>query len=148
MLSYFKYGIDQLNISRAVALMRGSLQGILSDEARVKIEKSRQCIAQMVAKDATVYGVTTGFGILANTKISAEDAALLQYKILQSHSVGVGAPVSEDIARLMLITKLHALSQGFSGVQLSTVERIIWHLENNIIPVVPAQGSVGASGDQ
>jgi histidine ammonia-lyase len=95
----------------------------------------------------TVYGVTTGFGILANTKISEEDTATLQYKILQSHSVGVGDPVPLEVARLMLITKVQALAQGYSGVQLSTVERILWHLEQDVIPVVPEKGSVGASGD-
>jgi len=66
---------------------------------------------------------------------------------LQSHSVGVGESIPVEVAKLMMITKVHALSQGFSGVQLSTIERIIWHIENDIIPVVPAKGSVGASGD-
>jgi histidine ammonia-lyase len=101
----------------------------------------------MVDDGKTVYGVTTGFGILADKKISEEETAILQYKILQSHSVGVGDPVPLDVARLMLITKIHALSQGYSGVQLSTIERILWHLENDVIPVVPEKGSVGASGD-
>jgi histidine ammonia-lyase len=101
----------------------------------------------MVDEDKTVYGVTTGFGILANKKIDDQETATLQYKILQSHSVGVGEPVPMDIARLMLLTKVHALSQGFSGIQLRTIERILWHLENDVIPVVPEKGSVGASGD-
>src|SRR5205085_4595168 len=78
---------------------------------------------------------------------SAADTETLQYKILESHSVGVGDPIPKEIARLMLITKIHALAKGFSGVQLSTIERIIWHLENDVIPVVPEKGSVGASGD-
>jgi histidine ammonia-lyase len=100
-----------------------------------------------VAGDRSVYGINTGFGALASTKISEEDTKTLQYKILQSHSVGVGEPVSQEVAKLMLITKVHALSQGYSGVQLSTVERILWHIDNHIVPVVPEQGSVGASGD-
>ena len=94
-----------------------------------------------------MYGINTGFGILANTKISETDTETLQYKILQSHSVGVGEPVSVGIVKLMLITKLHALAKGFSGVQVQTLERILWHIENNVLPVVPEKGSVGASGD-
>lgn len=112
-----------------------------------RIQQSQQHIQAMADAGKTVYGVTTGFGILANTKISEEDTATLQYKILQSHSVGVGDPVPLEVARLMLITKVQALAQGYSGVQLSTVERILWHLEQDVIPVVPEKGSVGASGD-
>lgn len=76
-----------------------------------------------------------------------EDTATLQYKILQSHSVGVGDPIWAEVAKLMLITKVHALAQGFSGVQIATLQRIIWHIDNDVIPVVPEKGSVGASGD-
>jgi histidine ammonia-lyase len=143
----FQYGIDTLTAETAIALANGRCKGILTHEAKKKIHQSQQYIAGMVAENATVYGVTTGFGILANTKISADDAALLQYKILQSHSVGVGDAIPVEVARLMLITKVHALAQGFSGVQLSTLERILWHLEADVIPVVPEKGSVGASGD-
>ncbi len=100
-----------------------------------------------LTNNKTVYGINTGFGILANTKISEEDTATLQHKILQSHSVGVGDAIPAEIAKIMLITKVHALAQGFSGVQLQTLERILWHIENDIIPVVPEKGSVGASGD-
>lgn len=128
-------------------LAEGRLQGALAEEVMAKIRQSQEYVQQMVNANKTVYGVTTGFGILANTKINDDDAATLQYKILQSHSVGVGDAVPLEIARLMLHTKLHALAQGFSGVQLSTIERILWHLQNDVIPVVPEKGSVGASGD-
>src|ERR1700753_4041652 len=104
-------------------------------------------LSDIVQHDSTVYGVNTGFGILANTKISGEDTRILQHKILQSHSVGVGEPIPVRVARIMLITKVHALAQGYSGVQLQTLERILWHIENDVIPVVPEKGSVGASGD-
>jgi histidine ammonia-lyase len=143
----FFYGKDVLTVQTAVSLAEGSLQGILNNDVKQKINTSHQHIHKMVDEGKTVYGVTTGFGILANAKISEEDTATLQYKILQSHSVGVGEAIPVEIAKLMLITKVHALSQGYSGVQLSTIERILWHIENNIIPVVPEKGSVGASGD-
>ena len=120
---------------------------MLADETVKKIRASEDYVQEIVANEKTVYGVNTGFGILANTKISREDTLKLQHKILQSHSVGVGDMVPEEIARLMLITKIHSLAQGYSGIQLQTIERILWHLEKNIIPVVPDKGSVGASGD-
>ena len=143
----FFYGNEKLTVQKAVSLAEGRFRGLLNDETKNRIQKSQQYVQHMVKEGKIVYGVTTGFGILANAKISEEDAATLQYKILQSHSVGVGDPVSIEIARLMMITKVHALSQGFSGVQLKTIERILWFIENNIIPVVPEKGSVGASGD-
>src|SRR5690349_12718757 len=143
----FHYGSDDLTVSKALAIAAGKLKAVLNDETIRRIKQSQSDVAAIVASDKTVYGVNTGFGILANTRISKEDTATLQYKILQSHSVGVGDAVSLEIAKLMLITKVHALAKGYSGVQLSTVERIIWHIDNNIIPLVPEKGSVGASGD-
>ena len=143
----FFYGKDKLAVQTAVSLAEGVLPGKLNTEIKDRINTSQHHVQEMVNAGKTVYGVTTGFGILANTKISEDDAATLQYKILQSHSVGVGDPIPLEIAKLMLITKVHALSQGYSGVQLSTIERILWHIDNNIIPVVPEKGSVGASGD-
>lgn len=147
MSQVFNYGTDHLTVGNAVLLALGKKKGVLSKGAVEKVNSSQQHVQHIVASNKTVYGVNTGFGILANTKISEEDTATLQYKILQSHSVGVGDPIPAEVAKLMLITKVHALAQGYSGVQLSTLERIIWHIENNIIPVVPEKGSVGASGD-
>lgn len=143
----FNYGIDTLTTSTALAIAAGTVKGALNEEAVRKINASQQHVQQIVDANKTVYGVNTGFGILANTPISKEDTATLQYKILQSHSVGVGDPIPVEVAKLMMITKVHALAQGYSGVQLTTLERITWHIENNVIPVVPEKGSVGASGD-
>ncbi len=144
---HFNYGSDQLTINKVTRLADGSLSGSLSPSAVEKIKASEQHIKTIVENNKTVYGINTGFGILAHTKISEEDTRTLQHKILQSHSVGVGEPVPAEIAKIMLITKVHALAQGYSGIQLQTLQRIIWHIENNIIPVVPEKGSVGASGD-
>ena len=147
MNTIFNYGAGHLTSGMAIALAENKIKGTLSTVARDKIKASQQRVHDIVHSQRTVYGVNTGFGVLANSSISEEDTRTLQYKILQSHSVGVGAPVPTDIAKLMLITKVHALAQGYSGVQLSTLERILWHIENDIIPVVPQKGSVGASGD-
>jgi histidine ammonia-lyase len=143
----FKYGIDHLTVGTALDIAGGKVKGVLDPQAISKINSSHQHVIDIIARKKTVYGINTGFGILANTPISEEDTATLQYKILQSHSVGVGDPVPPEIARLMLITKLHALSKGFSGIQLQTLQRINWHIEQDVIPVVPEKGSVGASGD-
>jgi histidine ammonia-lyase len=146
-MNQFQFGIDHLTIGKLISIADKSLDAILSESAIEKIKKSQQDVQEIVANAETVYGINTGFGVLANKKISEEDTRLLQHKILQSHSVGVGEAIPVEIARLMLLTKVHALAQGYSGVQLQTIERILWHMENDVIPIVPEKGSVGASGD-
>jgi histidine ammonia-lyase len=143
----FNYGEGKLTTGIATKLALKHVQGVISNSAKQKIINNHRCIHKIIQNNRVVYGVNTGFGILADKIISEEDTTLLQYKLLQSHSVGVGDDVHLHIARLMLLTKAHALSQGYSGVQLSTIERILWHLENDVIPAVPEKGSVGASGD-
>ncbi len=143
----FHYGEDRLTVGIALGLANGTLKGVLSPSALKKIKKSEADVQEIVESQRTVYGVNTGFGILANKKISEADTRILQHKILQSHSVGVGKSIPTTVAKIMLITKLHALAQGYSGVQLTTLERILWHIENEVIPIVPEKGSVGASGD-
>jgi histidine ammonia-lyase len=143
----FFYGIHHLTIGTALAIANGRQKGVLNDAAIANIQKSQQHVQQIVEKNITVYGINTGFGVLANKPVSEEDTRILQHKILQSHSVGVGNPIDVEIAKLMLITKVHALAKGYSGVQLTTLQRIIWHIEHDVIPVVPEKGSVGASGD-
>src|SRR4051812_19029289 len=143
----FAFGEDTLTSDLALGLASRKVTGSFNKKTISAIKKSQEQVQKIVAENQTVYGVNTGFGILATTKISEEDTRILQHKILQSHSVGVGEPVPEEIARLMLITKVHSLAKGFSGIQLATIERILWFLENDVIPVVPEQGSVGASGD-
>jgi histidine ammonia-lyase len=143
----FNYGTGSLSVDIAVKLASGKISGKISDEARQSIIRSQQAVEEIVRDNQTVYGITTGFGILSNTKISEEDTRLLQHKILQSHSVGVGNPIPPELAKLMMITKVHALARGYSGVQLSTLERICWLIDHDVIPIVPEKGSVGASGD-
>jgi histidine ammonia-lyase len=143
----FNYGIDVLTVQKTIAIATGKLKAGFSPKAIEQIQASQQAVQDIVDSERTVYGVNTGFGILANKPISAADTATLQYKILQSHSVGVGDAIPTEVAKIMLITKVQALAQGYSGVQLSTLQRILWHIDNDVIPVVPEKGSVGASGD-
>jgi histidine ammonia-lyase len=104
-------------------------------------------IAEIVAGDVAVYGVNTGFGKLASIRISAADVATLQRNLILSHCCGVGAPLSEDIVRLVMTLKLISLGRGASGVRLELVRTIESMLDRGVIPVIPGQGSVGASGD-
>jgi len=146
-MDIFKYGEDKLSIGTALDIAHGKAKGEIGNNAKQRILQSRDFVMGMVKKKKIVYGINTGFGPLCNVIISEEDTKKLQHNILQSHSVGVGDPVSEEVSKLMLILKAHSLCMGYSGIALDTLERIIWHINNNIIPVVPCQGSVGASGD-
>ncbi|WP_108867144.1 histidine ammonia-lyase [Aquimarina aquimarini] len=144
---HFSYGEDYLTAGIALKIAQGKTQGIISETSRKKIKKSRQIVENIVEKGAPVYGINTGFGPLCTTKISKEETNILQSNILQSHSVGVGEPIDTEIAKLMLILKIQSLSKGYSGIAEETLDRILWHIDNDAIPIVPCQGSVGASGD-
>ncbi|MDG1750421.1 MAG: aromatic amino acid ammonia-lyase, partial [Thalassotalea sp.] len=143
----FKYGVDRLNLDIVNGIANGSIKAELCQEALDKINTSRKRVEKMAASDKAVYGINTGFGPLCDTQISPEDTNLLQKNLLITHAVGVGEPIDKAISKLMLITKVHALSQGFSGIRLEVVERMLTFIELDLIPVVPEQGSVGASGD-
>ncbi|MEQ9307132.1 MAG: aromatic amino acid lyase, partial [Marinoscillum sp.] len=142
----FQFGKDTLTVGSALALAKGSLQGIFADETLLRIKKSHADVADIANGDRVVYGVNTGFGPLCTTIISREQTRKLQENILRSHSVGVGEHVPLEVVKLMLVTKLQALSYGYSGIAPETLDRILWFLDSNITPVVPNQGSVGASG--
>ncbi len=143
----FKLGEDWLTASTTLHIAKGSTTITLSKAARERVTKSREIVQHIVDEGHPVYGINTGFGPLCTTKISKSEASLLQINILKSHSVGVGKPISKTIAKLMLILKAHSLAKGYSGIAETTLDRIIWHIQNDAVPVVPSQGSVGASGD-
>ncbi len=144
---HFLYGEGYLTAGLAIKIARGKIKGIISEASRKNIVRSRQVVKNIVEKGHPVYGINTGFGPLCTTKISKEETKILQSNILQSHSVGVGEPIDSEIAKLMMILKLQSLSKGYSGISEKTLDRILWHIDNDVIPVVPSQGSVGASGD-
>ncbi|MFC3560622.1 histidine ammonia-lyase [Pedobacter jamesrossensis] len=144
---FFNYGIDVLTSDKALAISRSEISGILNDETRAKVIESSNVVERIAGAGKAVYGVNTGFGPLCTSMISEDDSCKLQENILKSHAVGVGEPISTEISRLMLILKLHALAQGYSGIRIETLERMIWFLEVGATPAVPKQGSVGASGD-
>lgn len=146
-MKQFLYGEDKLSIGKALQICHNKLTGIIGKKANSNILKSQKAVESIVESQKIVYGINTGFGPLCTSIISKEETQQLQNNILQSHSVGLGDPVPIEISKLMMIIKVHSLSFGYSGIQLKTLERIQWHIENNLIPVVPSQGSVGASGD-
>jgi histidine ammonia-lyase len=143
----FSYGIDYMTPAIALRLARSEIKGFISKEAKDRVIKSFNAVQQISKGDKPIYSVNTGFGSLCTTIISKEDTGKLQENLLKSHSVGVGNPVEPLIVKLMLILKMHALCKGFSGVSFALIERILWHIENDYLPLVPEQGSVGASGD-
>ena len=120
----------------------------LSEEARVNIQKCRDYLdAKMEANETPIYGINTGFGSLCNVKISNENLSKLQENLVKSHACGTGEEVPSEIVKLMLLLKIQSLSYGYSGVQLITVLRLIDFYNNDILPVIYSQGSLGASGD-
>ncbi len=146
-MTIFRYGIDTMTVQIAIDILHGAMKGELTQEAVDKINKSRRNVEIMANGTKPVYGVNTGFGPLCDTQITPKETCLLQKNLLLTHAVGVGEPIDPLLSRLMMIFKVHALSQGFSGVRLEVIRRIIYFIDNHITPVVPEQGSVGASGD-
>ncbi len=143
----FKYGIDHLTVQKAMAIVKGDLQAVLTKEAIDKIKGCRKKVEVMAAGNEPVYGINTGFGPLCDTQITPEETSKLQENLLLTHAVGVGNPIDKELSKLMMICKVHALSQGFSGVRLKVIERIMYFINNDVLPLVPEKGSVGASGD-
>ena len=120
----------------------------LSEEAKVNIQKCREYLdAKMAGNEKAIYGINTGFGSLYNVKISNENLSQLQSNLVKSHACGTGDEVPEEIVKIMLLLKIQSLIYGHSGVQLQTVERLVDFYNNDILPVIYTQGSLGASGD-
>ncbi|HCQ13620.1 histidine ammonia-lyase [Flavobacterium sp.] len=120
----------------------------LSEEAKVNIQKCREYLdTKMAGNEKAIYGINTGFGSLYNVKISNENLSQLQSNLVKSHACGTGDEVPSEIVKIMLLLKIQSLSYGHSGVQLQTVERLVDFYNNDVLPVIYTQGSLGASGD-
>jgi histidine ammonia-lyase len=136
-----------LSIADVEAVARGGVAVRLGDEARERMAEARAVVERLVAAGEVVYGVTTGFGDLATTYVSPADSAQLQENLLLSHAVGVGDPLPRDVVRAMLLLRANTLALGHSGCRAVLADRLCDLLRFGIHPVVPCQGSVGASGD-
>jgi histidine ammonia-lyase len=128
-------------------LYRNMTPARLDRSARGGVDAAAQMVAEAAAGTQAIYGINTGFGKLASTKIAPEDTATLQRNLILSHCCGVGEPLPEDKTRLMMVLKLLSLGRGASGVRWDVIKQIENMLQHGVIPVVPSQGSVGASGD-
>ncbi|MGB7859143.1 MAG: histidine ammonia-lyase [Acidimicrobiia bacterium] len=120
---------------------------IVAADLAERLWPARQLVDEAVETGEVVYGITTGFGALASTHIGKEQGEALQYNLIRSHAAGVGAPLPDPLVRAMLLLRARTLAQGHSGVRPVIVEKLIEMLQRGILPVVPSQGSVGASGD-
>ena len=114
---------------------------------RSRIGAAAALVEKIVAIGDAAYGINTGFGLLAQTRIPAEQLELLQSNLLLSHAAGVGEALPDAVVRLILVLKINALARGFSGISMQVIEALLALLEHEVYPIIPAQGSVGASGD-
>ena len=136
-----------LAIDNVIEVARGRRAVALDPDAADRMRASRAVIERLVADGATVYGVTTGFGDLADTRVEPGETAALQRNLVRSHAAGVGEPLPDEVVRAMLLLRANALAVGLSGVRVEIVELLIAMLNAAIHPVVPSRGSLGASGD-
>lgn len=137
-----------LTLERVDEILHKGMKLELSEESKARIIKCREYLDnKMKTQKEPIYGVTTGFGSLCNISISKEQLSQLQKNLVMSHACGVGEEVPHEVVKIMLLNKIQSLSYGNSGVQLQTVERLIEFFNNDILPVVYQQGSLGASGD-
>src|SRR5436309_5713740 len=139
---------DDLVLDDGERILRGDIEELrLAPAARKRVEKSRRCLENLLAAGATLYGVNTGFGKLSNQRIEPEEVLALQENLLRSHAVGLGSLLSIGESRLALTLRIQALAKGYSGVTPELVERLIEMYNRGVVPAIPEQGSVGASGD-
>ena len=139
---------DGLTLDDADAILAGRVERLtLAPAARKRVERSRRCLESLVATGATIYGVNTGFGKLANQRIGADEVLALQENLLRSHAVGMGPLFSLGVSRLALALRVQSLAKGFSGVTPALIDTLLEMYNRGVVPAIPEQGSVGASGD-
>lgn len=147
-LDIYAIGSSELTYDLIERILKSGTKLVLSEEGRSRIAACREYLDKKTDENTVpIYGVTTGFGSLCNKHISQDELSTLQENLVKSHSCSVGTPVDKVIVKLMLLLKAHALTMGFSGVQVQTVERILDMYNNDVLPVVFDRGSLGASGD-
>lgn len=139
---------EHLTIDAVVQVARDpGVQVGIAPAARQRMERSRSVVERFVAEGAVVYGITTGFGHFQNRTISPDHVRELQRNIVMSHATGVGTPLSRDVVRAMLLVRANTLAKGYSGIRPLVVDALLGLLNADVLPIVPCQGSLGASGD-
>src|SRR5262249_19307791 len=119
----------------------------IAPDAVARMQRSRAVVDGIVSEGRTVYGVSTGFGKLADVRIGPAELTQLQKNLVRSHAAGTGDPLSEEETRALMLMRANVLAKGFSGVRPIVAERLCDFLNHNVYPVIPCRGSVGASGD-
>ncbi|MEM1023533.1 MAG: histidine ammonia-lyase [Myxococcota bacterium] len=147
MSSPLRISAGALTLPELRRIWRAPTQFVLDEQARRELEAGAEAVRELLASGQVVYGINTGFGLLANTRVDAERLDLLQEKLVLSHSCGVGEPLDPAVVRLIVAMKMASLARGFSGVRIELVEALAALEAHGIEPLIPAQGSVGASGD-
>lgn len=136
-----------LTLEQVASVAMGRASAAPVDDLDERLAPARSVVDEVVASEEVVYGITTGFGALATSHIGKSETEALQYNLIRSHAAGVGDPVPDEVVRAMLLLRARTLSQGHSGVRPVVVRKLLELLEKGMLPVVPWQGSVGASGD-
>ena len=136
-----------LTLQQLRTVFRQHVSLSLDDSAKAAIQAAEQTVLDVIKENRTVYGINTGFGLLANTRIDVDELELLQRSIVLSHAAGTGDFMSEDTVRLLMLLKINSLARGYSGIRLSVVEALIQLYNAEVYPAIPEKGSVGASGD-
>lgn len=145
----FEYTLTpgQLDLATLRKINQSPVALTLAADSEIKIAASAQTVQDVIDENRTVYGINTGFGLLANTKIAEHELELLQRSIVLSHAAGIGEYMDDSTVRLMMVLKINSLSRGFSGIRLKVIEFFMQLLAAEVYPCVPKKGSVGASGD-
>src|SRR5215468_10345748 len=139
---------DNLTLADAARILYGQVsQFRLAAIARRRVEQARRCLHDLLARGETLYGVNTGFGKLASQRIEADEVLALQENLLRSHAVGMGALLPLGVSRLALALRVQALAKGHSGVTTELIDTLVEMYNRGVVPALPEQGSVGASGD-
>ena len=139
---------DGLTLADAERVLHGQVEALrLGAAARRRVEAARRCLDERLTCGETLYGVNTGFGKLASQRIEPQEVLALQENLLRSHAVGVGPLLSLGVSRLAVALRVQALAKGYSGVSVELLERLIEMYNRGVVPAIPEQGSVGASGD-
>ena len=138
---------ETLTTEDVVKVARENAKVAIPEEVKRRVKRSREVLEKLVKEKQLIYGVNTGFGALSNVRISPQEIRQLQSNLIRSHSSGVGKSLSTEIVRALMLLRANTLAKGYSGIRLETLETLVEMLNNEVYPIIPAKGSVGASGD-
>jgi len=138
---------ETLTIGDVVKVARENVKVVIPEYVKKRVRRSREVLEKLVKENQVIYGVNTGFGALSNITISPQEIKQLQCNLIRSHSSGVGKPLNTEIVRALILLRANTLAKGYSGICLETLETLVEMLNKGVHPIIPAKGSVGASGD-